>query len=86
MVSTKLPPSKKRIAENDKALGTALWLTFDKAGQQCVAALKCSVCRKYEERLNSCRHFNRDFIDGSIAIFSASPLKIMPLPTCTRKP
>ena len=74
-MSTEFAPSKKRsvtiktvekwIAENDKALATALWLTFDKAGQQCVAALKCSVCRKYEERLYSCRHFNRAFIDGS---------------------
>ena len=43
---------EKWIAENDKALATALWLTFDKAGQQCVAALKCSVCSQ-----NAWEHF-----------------------------
>ncbi len=74
-VSTTLPPSKKRsvtiktvekwISENDKDLATAVWLKFEKAGQQCVAALKCSVCTQYEERLYSCRHFKRAFIDGS---------------------
>ena len=81
-VTTMLPPSKKRsvtiktvekwIAEHDKDLATTLWLTFEKADRQNISALKCSVCKTYEERLYSCKHFKRAFIDGSINLRCSS--------------
>ncbi len=54
------PPAKKRgvtartvdkwIAENDKVLSTATWLTYNKVGREYVATLECSVCINYVPR------------------------------------
>ena len=41
---------QKWVKENDKALDTATWLTFDKLNQEDAATLKCSVCIKFEKK------------------------------------
>ena len=57
---SEVPPSKRRAVtvgtvekwklENVKAIGTALWLQYDKAADhQHVSALQCSICVKFEE-------------------------------------
>ena len=80
---SEVPPSKKRAVtvqtvekwklENEKAIGTASWLQYDKAAdRQHVSALQCSVCVKFEESIRSCRNFNPAFIHGSTNLRASS--------------
>ena len=69
------PPAKRRKvtvttvnkwkAENDKALNTTAWLTFEKLDRDHVALLKCSVCARFEEKIKSCRNYNSAFVVGT---------------------
>ena len=73
--SAELPPTKRRkvtvnsvnkwIVENDKALNTSMWLTFEKLGREHVALLKCAVCGRFEEKLRGCRNYNSAFVVGT---------------------
>ena len=54
--SNNSPPAKwavtiksvdKWISENDKQLGTTVWLCYDKADHEHMSALKCSICIQY---------------------------------------
>lgn len=58
----------KWIAENDKALKTALWLKYDAdpANRTCVASLKCSICSRFREKLAGMRNYNAAFVEGSV--------------------
>ena len=73
--SAELPPTKRRKVivntvnkwrvENDKALNTSMWLTFEKLGREHVALLKCAVCGRFEEKLRGCRNYNSAFVVGT---------------------
>lgn len=63
---------QKWVKENDKALDTATWLTFDKLDREDVATLKCSVCIKFEKKLQSTRNYNAAFIVGSTNLRTSS--------------
>ncbi len=90
-VSTTLPPSKKRsvtiktiekwTSENDKDLAIAVWLKFEKAGQQCVAAL----CAPNMRKGSIVAGISKELLLMAPAISGAPPLRIMPQLTCTRK-
>ena len=43
------------------------WLKYDKAkgNSEYVAALKCSVCSHFDDKLHSCRNYNASYIVGS---------------------
>ena len=43
---------KKWVLDNEKILGTSMWLTFDtsKLDRTIAASLKCSVCIRFEEK------------------------------------
>ena len=70
------PPAKRRKvtvntvnkwkAENDKALNTPTWLTFEKLDRDHVAFVKCSVCGRFEEKLRGCRKYNPAFVVGTV--------------------
>ena len=51
--------------ENDKALNTSTWLTFEKLDRDHVAKLKCSVCARFKEKLRGCRNYNPAFVVGT---------------------
>ena len=65
--SAELPPTKRRKVtvnsvnkwkvENDKALNTSMWLTFEKLGS--------AVCGRFEEKLRGCRNYNSAFVVGT---------------------
>lgn len=55
----------KWIAENDKKLGTTTWLCYDKANRDHVSALKCSICIRFQDKLQSDKNFNSAYILGS---------------------
>ena len=63
---------QKWVQENDKALNTATWLTFDKLDRENVAMLKCSVCTKFEKKLQSTRNYNAAFIVCSANLRTSS--------------
>ena len=78
-----VPPSKKRVftvqtvekwkLENEKAIGTALWLQHNKAADRHhVSMLQCSVYVKFEKSIQSCRNFNPAFIHGSTNLRASS--------------
>ena len=54
----------KWIAENEKELATATWLTYERLDRDNVAALKCKNCTMFESKLIGMRNFSRAFIDG----------------------
>eukprot|EP00731_Ephydatia_muelleri_P021914 Em0014g505a len=54
----------KWIAENEKELTTATWLTYERLDRDIVAALKCKICTMFESKLIGMRNFSRAFIDG----------------------
>ena len=70
------PPTKKGsvqktvekwIVENDKELNTSVWLKFEMAAdnRDHVATLKCAVCSRFRERLQTMRNYRPAFIDGT---------------------
>ena len=56
---------EKWIRENDKMLQTASWLKYDKGRGGTVASLKCKLCIRYREKLESCKNYSAAFILGS---------------------
>ena len=46
-------------------LNTTVWLSYNKLDRDHVASLKCTVCIRFEDKINSCRNFNPAFIEGS---------------------
>jgi len=73
-VSSDGPPTKwgvatksvdKWIAENDKQLSTTTWLCYDKADREHVSVLKCSICIRFQEKLQSQKNYNSAYILGS---------------------
>ena len=56
---------KRWISENDKAVNTADWLTYEAPGRSVVSSLKCSACSKFQDKLRGMRNFKLGFIDGS---------------------
>jgi hypothetical protein len=56
---------EKWIVENDMDLDTLVWLKFEMADQEHVAVLKCSVCSRFVDKLESMRNFRPAFIDGT---------------------
>ena len=69
------PPAKRRKvmvnivnkwkAENDKALNTSTWLTFEKLDCDHMALVKCFVCGRFEKKLRGCRNYNPAFVVGT---------------------
>ena len=70
------PPSVKRSkvtintlnkwkVENDKALNTSMWLTFEKLDRDHVALLKCNVCSRFEGKLRGCHNYSPAFVVGT---------------------
>ncbi len=57
--------SAQWIAGNDKALNTTTWLKYDKTDRKHVAALKCSVCFRFNDKLRGARNFSQAYIVGS---------------------
>ena len=51
--------------ESDKTMNTTVWLAYDKFDRDHVSSLKCSVCIRFADKINSCRNFNPAFIEGS---------------------
>ncbi len=49
----------------DKDYNTATWLSFEKSSRECVAALRCTVCVKFQDQIVACRNFNPAYIYGS---------------------
>ena len=43
----------KWVLDHDKALNTAIWLTYEKVDRHHVALLQCSVCKWFEERIKN---------------------------------
>ncbi len=63
--SVHIKTAQKWVAENDKALGTSVWLRFEKGDRDHVAVLKCAVCAQFEERLVSMCNYRPVFIHGT---------------------
>ena len=72
-VSSDCPPAKwgvtiksvnKWIVENDKQLDTTTWLCYEKADQEHMLSLKCSICIQFQEKLLSQKNYNSAFITG----------------------
>ncbi len=59
---------EKWITENDREFDTSVWLKFDMADRQHVAVLKCSICSRFSDKLESMRNFRPAFIDGTTNI------------------
>ena len=59
---------EKWIVEHDRELDTSLWLKFDMADREHVALLKCSLCSRFSDKLESMRNFRPAFIDGTANI------------------
>ena len=41
----------KWVLDHDKTLNTAIWLTYEKVDRHHMALLRCSVCKRFEEKL-----------------------------------
>ena len=55
----------KWVLDHDKTLNTATWLAYEKVDRHHVALLRCSVCKRFEERIKNSRNFSPAFIDGT---------------------
>jgi len=56
----------------DKCLQTSVWLDYEKMDQEFVLSLKCKVCCKFEDKIQSVRNFNCAFINGSKNLSSSA--------------
>ncbi len=63
---------EKWIAESDKTLNTTVWLTYDMDRTRHVVALKCSVCKRFKDRLVGRRNYSAAYIDGSTNLRASS--------------
>ena len=57
---------------NDKTLDTATWLTYDKVNRDHVDKLRCSVCTRFESKINKCRNFSCAFIHGTFNLCTSA--------------
>ena len=73
--SSDTEPSKKRaisiktvekwIGENEKTLQMSTWLKYNKGRGGTVLSLKCEVCIRYQDKIESCKNYNPAFILSS---------------------
>ena len=62
----------KWVLDHDKTLNMTTWLQYEKADRHHVALLRCSVCKRFEERIKSSRNFSPAFIDGTSNLRTSS--------------
>ena len=55
---------EKWIRENVKTLQTTAWLKYNKGRGSTVLSLKCELCIRYQEKMESCKNFSPAFILG----------------------
>ena len=67
----------------EKSLNTCLWLEYEKMDREYVSVLKCKVCKRFVDKIQSARNFNPAFINGSKNLH-ASAMKIMVKLICTK--
>ena len=77
-----IPSSKRRavttltvekwILDHDKALNTSTWLKYDKADRYHVARLKCTVCKRFVDKIRGCRNFSPAYVEGSSNLRTSS--------------
>lgn len=63
---------QKWIADNEKTLNTTLWLKFEKSGREHVSKLSCSICKQFQEKLQSMRNYRPAFIEGTTNVKSST--------------
>ena len=63
---------KKWKLENDKALSTAMWLTYKMANRDYVENLACSVCTRFNTQLKGMRNYTPAYIDGTTNLRTSS--------------
>ena len=56
---------EKWRSNNDKELSTLTWLVYDKIDRYHVSHLKCSICTRFQDKIESSRNFSRAFITGT---------------------
>ena len=56
---------EKWIRENEKTLQTTTWLKYNKGRGGTVLSLKCELCIKYQDKIESCKNYSPVFILGS---------------------
>ena len=56
---------EKWIGENEKTLQMSTWLKYNKGRGGTVLSLKCKLCIRYQEKIESCKNYNPAFILGS---------------------
>ena len=59
------------MQDNDKSLNTLSWLDFEMDGDE-VSLLRCKICCKFKERLESMRNFRLAYIEGSSNVKTSS--------------
>ena len=62
----------KWVLDHDKTLNTTTSLQYEKADRHHVALLRCSVCKRFEERIKSSRNFSPAFIEGTSNLRTSS--------------
>ena len=55
---------EKWRSNNDKELSTLTWLVYDKIDRYHVSHLRCSICTRFQDKIESSRNFSRAFITG----------------------
>ena len=60
------------VLDHDKTLNTATWITYEKFDRHHLALLRCSVCKRFEERIKKSRNFSPAFIDGTSNLRTSS--------------
>ena len=61
----------KWMRDNDKSLNTSTWLDFEMDGDR-VSLLRCKICCKFKDRLESMRNFRLSYIEGSSNVKTSS--------------
>ena len=62
----------KWILDHDKALNTKTWLQYEKTDRSHVAKLKCIICKRFVDKVQSSRNFSPAFVDGSTNLRTSS--------------
>ena len=59
------------MRDNDKSLNTSTWLVFEMDGDR-ASLLRCNICCKFKDRLESMRNFRLAYIEGSSNVKTSS--------------
>ncbi len=62
----------KWILDHDKDINTVTWLKYEKADRYHVALLKCTVCKRFVDKIRGSRNFSPAFVDGSANLCTSS--------------